>query len=79
MITQDIHLRYLDVRFLSKHEVGLLCALPLDEEEKLPGLVGGADDLLRGQVPAETLGLRVLDRVFLAHLRTVNLKIPMAD
>merc|ERR1719400_630094 len=60
LIELDDDLRDLDIGLLGRHQVRLVRALPLDEEEELPGVVGGADDPLGGQAPCKAPRLVVI-------------------
>jgi len=60
LVELDHHLRDLQVGLLGGHQVGLVRALPLDEEVELPRVVGGADDLL---LRARVLLLVCLDQL----------------
>ena len=57
----------LDVGFFGGHQVGFLGSLPLDQEEELPGLIGGSDDLLWLETPSEPSQL-LLSFTFRVHL-----------
>ena len=54
------HLGYLQIGLLGGHKVRLLRTLPLDQEEQISRLIGGAYDLVRLQASSKPAGLSLL-------------------
>merc|ERR1719400_1589936 len=77
LIELDDDLRDLDIGLLGGHQVRLVRALPLDEEEELPGVVGGADDPLGGQAPCKAPRLVVILVLGFLLLLSTRLGLPL--
>ena len=60
LVELDDNLWNFSVCLLGRDQISCFVSFPLDEEEELPGIPGGADDPLRLETPREPMGLNVI-------------------
>ena len=78
LVELDHSLGTLDIGLLGRHEVGLVGALPLDQEHEVAGRIGGTDDPFGLKVSVEASGPVVIGLALLLRLVRGHVLLPLA-